>query len=474
MSGRAWLAAVACVSGCSLDFGVLQGGSGPADGASPEASFDAGPLPEPDGAASDATGGPRDGDPSPGCPSVEERPEVTIEGDLTRSTTWSCHTRYHVVGPTYVAGGTLTIAAGTEVVVDPAAFVAILRDARIDASGTQSAPIVLTAAGAPGTREPWGGLKLLGRAPAGDPMAPPSLLRDPRLEFGGTSTDHDCGRLRYVRVELAGHETEDGGLELGGCGRATTVDYVQVHGARSHGVRVLGGDVDLRHLVVSASARGGLRWSLGWTGRGQFVVVLGSGRTSAEPRDLALVYGSGGGPGRRSSPTLINLTLISSGSIRAPAGMLFEDASDAALLNVILWGRYDAAVDLYDVETSERAASDPPSLALTRSMLFGMGADPAGYFTAPAREVPGAALATDEVTWSTSPSAANRFGVDPALPRADSPVSPLLVPPPGSPAATGAGAPPDDGFFDGAAAYAGAFEPGGSDWTEGWTAYPSR
>ena len=54
-------------------------------------------------------------------------------------------------------------------------------------------------------------------------------------------------------------------------------------------------------------------------------------------------------------------------------------------------------------------------------------------------------------------------------------LSPLWVPLTNSPADEVGVAPSDiDGsdFFDTSATYRGAFEPGGEDWTAGWTSYP--
>lgn len=53
--------------------------------------------------------------------------------------------------------------------------------------------------------------------------------------------------------------------------------------------------------------------------------------------------------------------------------------------------------------------------------------------------------------------------------------SPEWVPPANTAAAQNAGTPSDVGggaFFDPTATYRGAFEPGGSDWSAAWTAYP--
>ena len=50
--------------------------------------------------------------------------------------------------------------------------------------------------------------------------------------------------------------------------------------------------------------------------------------------------------------------------------------------------------------------------------------------------------------------------------------APQFVPEAGSPAADAPAPEGDD--LDAAATYMGAFEPGGADWTAGWTAYPEN
>jgi hypothetical protein len=51
---------------------------------------------------------------------------------------------------------------------------------------------------------------------------------------------------------------------------------------------------------------------------------------------------------------------------------------------------------------------------------------------------------------------------------------PSFVPPADSPAADGAATPPDNGFFNPCETYIGGFEPGGEDWSAGWTSYPEN
>jgi uncharacterized Fe-S cluster-containing radical SAM superfamily protein len=62
--------------------------------------------------------------------------------------------------------------------------------------------------------------------------------------------------------------------------------------------------------------------------------------------------------------------------------------------------------------------------------------------------------------------------IDPMLTDALDLASPSFVPMAGSPALTGGGTPPDDGFFDPSATFVGAF--GAEDWTAGWTAFPAN
>ena len=61
------------------------------------------------------------------------------------------------------------------------------------------------------------------------------------------------------------------------------------------------------------------------------------------------------------------------------------------------------------------------------------------------------------------------------LPAPYNATAPGITPPTGSPAATGAATPPDDGFFDTSATFLGAVPPGASsNWMTGWTAFPAN
>jgi hypothetical protein len=117
---------------------------------------------------------------------------------------------------------------------------------------------------------------------AGD--AGPASFADP----GEPDPDHDCGTLRFVRIEFAGFEVGDtnelNGLTLGACGRRTVLDYVQVHLGADDGIEFFGGTTDLRHAVITGANDDSLDWDQGWTGRVQFLAIRQSMPATAAGR----------------------------------------------------------------------------------------------------------------------------------------------------------------------------------------------
>jgi hypothetical protein len=80
-------------------------------------------------------------------------------------------------------------------------------------------------------------------------------------------------------------------------------------------------------------------------------------------------------------------------------------------------------------------------------------------------------LGFDESAFFKDAARSNQFDVDPGLGTPD-PTAPNWVPPADSPAKSGGATPPSG--FDKSAKYIGAFEPGGEDWTAGWTNYAEK
>jgi hypothetical protein len=295
-----------------------------------------------------------------------------------------------------------------------------------------------------------------------------------RARYGGMDDDHNCGTLRYVRIEFPGYElstnNELNGLTMGGCGRRTTVDFVEVFNSADDGVEIFGGTVDVKHVLVVNAEDDGLDWDFGWTGRAQFVAIQ-SPRTSteADPNGIEAdneprVFAST----PISDPLIYNLTARGPGAMNMVTvgyrGAVLRRGTAGRLHNFIVTGYPTQAVDLRDTPTIAFANATPARLFVNSSIFFGN--NPTGtQFADNGMDM------FDEEMFFNGAARMNR-AVDPMLPAYSD--TPNFAPAAASPAATGAATPPTDGFFE-PVTYVGAVAPGATDnWTTGWTAFPAN
>lgn len=407
---------------------------------------------------------------------------IEVSGEINEDTTWTASNTYVLTDLTYVVGNrTLTIEPGTQILGGGVGSALIVtRGSRLVAEGTAEQPIVFTSNISVGLRDPgdWGGVALLGSAPVNVPEA--QLEGIEALQglgaYGGTDEASDCGRLRYVRIEFAGYEfstdNELNALTLAGCGTATVVDYVQLHRGSDDGVEVFGGKVDLKHVVMSNIQDDSLDWDFGWTGRAQFLVV----RHDADTSDAGFEADNGNPPTEaepRSEPLIYNATMVGGAGSTSPA-MNLRRGTWGVVRNSIITGFPVSAVDIRDAFSVAGTALETPRLSIENSIFFNNGEGGLEHGeTEPLDGTDGDDDESfDEDAFLRAEARANRFDVDPGLPDAANVTAPNLVPAADSPALSGAAPTPAE-FFD-AAAYVGAFEPGGVDWTQGWTAYPEN
>jgi PKD repeat protein len=100
------------------------------------------------------------------------------------------------------------------------------------------------------------------------------------LYGGGASPNDDdsSGVLRYVRIEFAGiafqPNSEINGLTLGGVGRKTVIDYVQVSYAGDDAYEMFGGTVNLKHIIAHRNWDDDFDTDFGYTGNIQFALAL--------------------------------------------------------------------------------------------------------------------------------------------------------------------------------------------------------
>ncbi|MEJ7607479.1 MAG: hypothetical protein WKF37_14740 [Bryobacteraceae bacterium] len=165
-----------------------------------------------------------------------------LTGNINSSRTLTNTRAYNLRGVVFVRNSAvLTIEPGTFIIGQPGAAPApsvlvVTRTGRIEAKGTRSRPIIMTSSLPFGQRKrgDWGGLILLGSATGNTPAERSFIEGLPEGEdsrYGGTDDNHNCGTLRYVRVEYAGAEfapnNEVNGITWGGCGKGTVSEYLQ-------------------------------------------------------------------------------------------------------------------------------------------------------------------------------------------------------------------------------------------------------
>lgn len=231
--------------------------------------------------------------------------DVDVTSSITTDTTWTSDNVYHLSGFITVDGASLTIEPGTVIKgaagtgTDATALI-VSRTGTINAVGFASAPIIFTAEADPmdGSWGPeegnaWGGVIILGNAPVNSNQtktgtAPvedtiegiPSFLPESSRVFGGSNPEDSSGALSYVSIRFGGSElagdSEINGLTLGGVGRGTQIDHIEVFGNSDDSIEFFGGTVDVKYAVAAYGGDDGFDYDQGWEGRGQFWVYVGA------------------------------------------------------------------------------------------------------------------------------------------------------------------------------------------------------
>lgn len=208
---------------------------------------------------------------------------MQVQGSTNQDFTFTSDKKWLVNGFLNVkAPATLTVQAGTIVKgdKDSKGTVIINRGAKIDAVGTASQPIVFTSNQPVGQRSfgDWGGIIIAGNAPVNLPGGEGVVEGGTGTLFGGTNVNDNSGKLRFVRIEFSGipfqPNQEINGLTLGGVGRGTEIDHIQVSYCGDDSYEMFGGSVDVKYIVSFRSWDDDFDMDNGYTGKVQFAVAL--------------------------------------------------------------------------------------------------------------------------------------------------------------------------------------------------------
>lgn len=412
--------------------------------------------------------------------------EIPVTESLSEDTTWEEGNTYVLDGRIFVSpGAKLTIEAGTVIKGKPgeqegASVLVVSPGAQIFAEGTAAKPIIFTAEEddlenpfdlGPGDWGKWGGLIILGRASLNSPADSGSPITDnieglpatdERGRFGGDDDEDNSGVLRYVSIRHGGTKIADNneinGLTLGGVGRGTQIEYVEVFANLDDGIEFFGGTVEVKHAVVAYCGDDSYDYDQGYRGKGQFwfSIAEDGDRGGEHDGDVdnfdALPL---------SRPTIYNATYIGNGGEGGQDALKLRENAGGHYANSIFTEFEDKALDISDdAEENMAARIAAGDLEIRNSLFWGFGSDKENASTDVAQ------------VFFTDASYGNRYGVDPQLRRVNRVGSLEEVeqtdprPMEGSPALEGGLAEPADGFFHDVD-FVGAF--GAVNWASGWT-----
>ncbi|MCS7081860.1 MAG: T9SS type A sorting domain-containing protein [Bacteroidetes bacterium] len=347
--------------------------------------------------------------------------DSVLEGRITRSITLRASKRYLLRGFVNVdPPATLRIEPGTIIFGEKATkgTLIINRGARIIAEGTPTRPIVFTSQQPRGQRAPgdWGGIIIAGRAPINVPGGTAEIEGGTGTVYGGGANpdpNDNSGVLRYVRIEFPGiaflPDNEINGLTLGGVGRGTIIEYVQVSYCGDDAFEWFGGTVNARYLISYANVDDDFDTDFGYQGRVQFALAV------RDP-NIADIGGSNGfesdndGTGTtnapRTSPVFSNVTLIGPAATAQTSispnfrrGMHIRRSSLLSAYNSIVMGWPEGL--LLDGSVTTTAARDG-ELEMRNFIV-------AGIRTSPPVRVSGAPSGFDQMAWFQTPAWNNRL-----------------------------------------------------------------
>ena len=170
--------------------------------------------------------------------------------------------------------GAVVLAAGAAATAEAhAPLIIISRGARIDANGTEEAPITFASSSGydptagrvtARTKGLWGGIVVLGRATINvDGNDAEARLDAAHVEglpagqgaFGGIDDNDSSGVLAYVRVyhtgAVIGTDVEPDALLLAGVGRGTEMHHIEVAFAADDALSFSGGVLNIHHIAVA-------------------------------------------------------------------------------------------------------------------------------------------------------------------------------------------------------------------------------
>lgn len=414
----------------------------------------------------------------------KEAKTVTINdnGEGTGTKTLSADTTWILDGFVFVEDGqTLSIEPGTMVQGKPgqaenASALIIKQGGTIMAEGTATQPIVFTGLGdtydgsgyMTQVQGLWGGIIVLGKATTNNTIQKriEGVPEQFAAYYGGDNDADNSGILKYISIRHGGTDIGSGneinGLTLGGVGSGTTIEYIEVVSNVDDGVEFFGGAPNLKHILVAYCGDDSYDYDEGYHGKGQFWVTIQSENSG----DRLGEHDGGDGDDETAEPyakpVIYNATYIGNGNGRV---ITFRDNAGGTYANSIFASQAKGInVEFRDDKHNSLDQMLTEGNLVLKNNLFNLIADNTEANALKVSEEKGTAPAStaDDLLahFNDNNNAIANLAtvgfIDDEY---------LLIPASGE---ANAGVTPTDSWFDNVT-YQGAFQPGGSNWAEGWT-----
>lgn len=216
---------------------------------------------------------------------VEPSKFIELTGNL-ETQTLDPSKKYLLKGTVFIQDGkTLTVPAGTIVMGEKRTKGTLVVNigGKLIAKGEPNKPVIFTSNQETFERDKgdWGGIIMLGRANCNQ-NRPAIEGVTPEVVFGSFQNDafdnESSGELTYVRIEYAGialsPNNETNSLTMGGVGRGTKIEYVQVSYGGDDGFEWFGGTVDAKYLISHGTWDDDFDCDFGWSGNVQFGLAV--------------------------------------------------------------------------------------------------------------------------------------------------------------------------------------------------------
>lgn len=298
-----------------------------------------------------------------------------IAGNINENVTLDAANKYLLADGVFVMqGSTLTIPAGTEIYGDNSDgvdFLTINQGAMIDACGSASQPIVMSALQQ--EKGSWGGLIINGYGEINNGATATAECNSGT--YGGTDNADNSGTLCYVRIEYAGFicatDDELNGLTLNAVGSGTSIHHIQIFKGADDGIEWFGGAAEVKYAISTGNRDDSFDCTHGWAGKGQFWVV----HQDAVSGDRGFEFDNNGDDNAAlpwTNPAIANITLVGEDDGDGEnTGMRLREGAKFNIWNALVTNFPNHGIRVSDSITLVHVDND--DAFVSNSSVFGLG-----------------------------------------------------------------------------------------------------